>query len=123
MLKIKESQVQSLVVKIKSSTVYCESNNEQFLSGFVFKSNKLTIEEAEIFSSHMRLESKNGNYFYLIDSNGLPMSFKTIEQAEQAAYQIKPNLVRQLVFSIFRKTGIKVLPNNELSDNIPIKFI
>lgn len=69
----------------------------------------LQKEDLDILCSFMRAEmdKDHGIAIYLRGNDGMPIVFQNKEDAVLSASQQIPNLGKQLMFSIFRKTGVK----------------
>lgn len=90
----------------RPTTLPCDGG---FLSVLDIPDSILADQDSEILSNFMRAEvdESHGVVIVLKGNNGMPIVFSKKEDAVLSASQQIPNLGKQLMFSIFRKTGVK----------------
>lgn len=60
---------------------------------------------------------------YILNNISNRIIFENFKSAKLTAEMHKDNLLKQFLFSMYRKDKIKILPYQESSDSIPIKFV
>lgn len=118
------ASLDSLFVLLEHAKIEVSEENKKYSSAIYFNIEDILPEQAEILVHFMRFHIKKNTLSYqLLNAANKIIYFDSKLIANITTEQIKNNLSRQLSFSIFRKTGIKILPKTKVSDNIPIKFI
>jgi hypothetical protein len=121
---IKNTNLDSLFDSLRFAKVKVSKVEDKYSASIYFYSRDISLEDSQILIDYMRFKFDDNYLTYNVsNANNEIINFESEISANSTAVQIKMNLSRQLSFSIFRKSGIKILPKVKSSDNIPIKFI
>lgn len=125
MKKITENtDIENILMSFDSSVITADKVSGHYISKISMQTKYLSENDILMLSEFMRFKSDEYHVFYiLLDQANNPIKFESESMARSMAMQIKSNLKKQFLFSIYRKTKIKILPKIKHSDNIPIKFI
>lgn len=120
----KKSDVQFIFDAIEDINIELINENNKYIAKLSLPIEKSNDDISFMLTEFMRFEISEDEIFYLLsNADNKVIQYDNESVAMGVAEAIKRNFGRQISFSIFRKTGLKFLPKNKSSDNIPIKFI
>lgn len=121
----KNTDISETQKKLRDVDIFTSESQGSFSGGFFFDISNLSELDIFLLKSFMRFRYE-GNLlvFYLLDNAGIPIQFENKEDLVGSLNLLKKNLEKQMLFSIFRKTGVKFLSlPSEVSHFVPIKFV